>query len=383
MAELDVKTAKDDLANELEQRKDRAEKEKLARMDEADRKVAEAKKQDEVKRKSEEKAKADDAAKKDADLLAKKPEELTDDEKKRVDELIAAKQKSDEAKLSPDEKIKKVQDAAQKRIDEISNEMKQVKDKSSKEFQELQEKLKSLETQNKELSEKLTASIPTADTIKAQVIKSENERIARYVAEDKSLPRNQRREMDKAELEEWMLEDLVSAQEWLIDRRARRDAERSDDIRVIQSKLKTGALRKSQVESLKRAERENPEMFKDGTEQYKLAQEIAESHPEWADEPDAPERVLAEVKKRTAKPEPSESDKKIDELTKKIDELTAHIQSIENSDEGVNSVGRRPRGANITLTDFEKRLEATMREAGASEESIKSAIDRHRKKEVR
>ena len=364
---------------------------------------------DEATKAAEEETRVQEQKDKDAAILEKKEEERTPEEverakvaleeKKKEEARIEEKKKADEdAKLSADDKIKRIKDKTDKRIGELTTQLKQVENKHSDEGVRLQGELDALRVEN----EKLRKTQPT--DLKDQIIDQENKRIAKYASEDEGKDRENRREMSKDELDDWYLEDAVSATEWMQNRILRRGQERSLDYkRFVATDMAT-----KQKESLKRAFARYPEYdIKARTEKLKAEgkseQEIKdimkadpklnmlwEIGPKFISLEDGPEKSMAEVERRLkAAPVTSETDKKIADLTEKVESANAKIEELEaekgssNSDEGLNSTVRTRKVTESKLTVSEQSLEDTMRDAGAPEDRIKSALKKFRDQQKR
>jgi hypothetical protein len=396
---------KDEAKKELEQ--DLAqEKAKLQRQKEAQLPQAEQKRLEDERKAADEKRKAAEAqAEKDAELLKKKDEELTDEaEKKRKAELVKQPQEADEKKrkeaedkLSAEEKIKRVKDEAQKRIDELTNKLKQVEDKHPRETEALKEQIKTLEEKVSKLSP------PATEDIAALAKKEEQERIAKYLEEDKSKPREERREMSKQELDEWIAEDFASAQVWLTERTGRRSDERKEirqkqeaivfvknlktkqeastrkiwekypelNINKRQDELKAEGKSPQEAAAIICAENEKhricSELYKADSNKYTLAE-------------NGPELLVADMEKQLSSKSSQntdEKDKRIEELSQKVEELTALIEGRETEDIGVTSTVRSKRTSE-QLTEKEKQLVETAKEMGLPQENIDAAVKKLR-----
>ena len=349
-----------------------------------------------------EKAKAKEAktaaeavAKRDAEILSssdddlKDPKKFTDEERAKRPEL-AEKQRKDaeeaEKNLSADEKLKRVKDASQKRIDELTNDLKQVKDKSSKEAEDLRKKIEVLEKGKVE---------PKKDDLTSEITKEANERIVKYIEEDKDKPREQRREMSEEELDEWQLEEPVKFQRWLNQNETRRAVE----IRKIAQEKGIQKLFDKQHESALRTYIKYPELdtrelekeliaqgkskediwniMIEKNEKFRIASEILKEHPDWLGYEDLPERVVAEMEKRIANPP---SDKASNEaLLEKIEALEAKIARIESGDEGITSTitGNERK---VAASEAEKEMVQAMRDMKATQAMIDSAVKKFRAK---
>ena len=154
-------------------------------------------------------------------------------------------------------------------------------------------------------------------------VSSEKERINKYVKEDAELPREQRREMVKEELDEWMYEDPSAAQEWIAERALRRRDEREQDrIREEASRRAEDVFKKQEASKQKLFDRfpqSNPkarveELLRLGktkeeihdilmgeNEHYRAVIEIARSNPEkYIASENGPELVMQEMEKKFA-----------------------------------------------------------------------------------
>ena len=397
MPELKVEDVKKDLAGLVD--KEKAEREKTLPKDQQD-KLAEDKKKTEDARIA-----AEAQAKKDAELLAKKDEEIKDEaEKKRKTELLEKQRKEEEEKGTSEEKIKRIKDESQKRIDEISNELKQIKDKTPREIEELRKENEILSQNLKNLEKKLSG--PKDESLNEIVEKEESERQAKYLQDDKSLPKEKRREMPDDELDEWMLEDAKSAVAWINRREMRRAQEKGKTMRTKTLEKMAGDIAQKQQQSFQKVYIKHPELDvrkrgkeleaqgKTGEEihnilqaenpKYKLSAEIASKHPEWAYLENLPELIAAEMDKEPEKsPVGNDEDKKkIEDLTKQVEEMSAKLAELENSDEGVHSTIVRNK-AKEALSEKEKNIVDIMKEQKATQAQIDAAIKQSREKNAR
>lgn len=363
MAELKKEEAKKDLQNMLSKSKAGVEKEKEALMTPEERKTADEAKVEVEKKRIETEAKA----KKDAELLATKDEDITDEaDKKRKVELLDKQKKDEEANLSADEKVKRIQEKTQKRIDEISTQLKAVENKHSTEADEFRRQLKIAQDEKTTLEKKLL--VPEAeDEIESLVDEEEGKRIDKYLEEDKDKPREKRREMPQEELDDWLVEELGKAQAWLSKREVRRDKERDKDRFSKGQEKYVKNLMGKQGESTKRAWTKHPELDvnkreKELKDEGKNPQEIhkilceerpkhkivcdllAENPQRYMSAENGPELLTEDMEKRIAAP-PATDDKQkqIDDLIKQVEDLAAIVQQLEITDVGVSStVHRRP-----------------------------------------
>lgn len=334
-------------------------------------------------------AEAEKQAEVNAKLLSSKDEELSEEDKTKKAELLKTKAEKEKKEETPDEKIKRTEEKTQKRIDEIIGELKAEREERKQD----KEKIAILESELKDLKK------PKVEEDKASKLKQlEEQQRAKYLEEDKSKPRESKREMTREELEEWLLEDYVSATEWLTDRNIRRRAERDqlssalDDApkkiadefiskqqesakklfskypSLIPSPDKLGQLKgKSRDEIDEILSTENPE--------YAMMLEIVKSDPKrFIESADGPEQVMFEMDRR-------KSYKKTitlteDELQAKIKEAAqVEAQRLAGLDEGISSTGGG-RKLNVQEKKSEMRLkqEEIARKAGIPIEKLDARI---------
>lgn len=397
--ELKVEEAKKDLEGILSKEKSVIQKSREMSMSEEERQKIEAdKKEAEIKR-----IEAENQAKKDAELLVKKDEDITDEaDKKRKLELLEKQRKEEDTKLSTEEKIKRIQEASQKRIDEVVNQLKQVEDKTSKDAQLLRQELETLRKEKTELEKKISA--PAKDDIIVLVEKEEKEKRDKYLQEDKSLSKEDRREMSKDELDDWMLEDQTEAIAWINRREIRRAQEKYQNLATKQLESKTKNLFEKQIQSFSRVLIKHPELdikkrkdelkaqgkseveiediLRTENPKYKLSIEIAEKHPEWRTAENAPELLAVEIEKQLgAPPDNDEKDKRIEKLTKTVETLTAQVEALVNpADEGITSTVAREKARKTQLSEQEKILVQTMKDMKAPQGKIDAALKKFRDK---
>lgn len=205
----------------------------------------------EQKEKEERETKAKEAAE-EKRILEAKDEELTPEEKTKKKEILVLKQEEKEAKREA---------STQKRIDHLVGEIKALKAEKNQD----KEQIKKLGSELESLQGKIEKPVQ-AGKAKEQLTKLESERIAKYLEDDKELPRAERREMTREELDDWLVEDLVAAQEWLADRQIRRRDERAEDTQQIKKgEVETEGKKKAEVIV---------------QEQLRHQAEVAKRHPE-------------------------------------------------------------------------------------------------------
>ena len=317
------------------------EAEAQAKSDAEKQKTEQVEKEKATKLASEQEAKA----KEDARIISEDDTKLKDEEKKRKAELIKAKE---EEEKTPDAKIKRVQEASQKRIDEIKSELLSEREKTAQEIAKLKNELEELKKPRQQ------------EDAAAKSKREESERLAKYVEEDKSKPKEQRREMTKEALEEWYLEDPLSATEWIQERAHRRAEERkqaevkpdnnaekqriakeffdkqNESRNKLLSKFPSIVPTKEQVIEAKKeagvpldrnltdeeATKVN-ERLDAKSELFKLCREITFSDPKkYIEQPNGPELVMAEMEKRLS----GKSDRTGGKLELTEEELNAKIE---------------------------------------------------------
>lgn len=186
----------------------------------------------------------------EARIIAAKDDELAEDELQKKAEIL---------KKREEDKILSIQRKTQERIDEIHGELKAEKAGRIKD----REKIEALEAELKKVT-----GAHQKPVIETEVKKLEATRVSKLIEEDKALPKDQRREMTRDDLEEWLAEDIVAAQEWLADRAVRRDRERSADLNRLnktdepgaESRKKAEAILTAQAVSRKKVEAKHPEL---------------------------------------------------------------------------------------------------------------------------
>ncbi len=399
MAGIKMEEAKKELEGVVAKEEVKIKDNQKALMSEEERKSFEAKEAEEIKKAEELRITTEAQAKKDAELLTKKDEEVTDEsDKKRKTELLEKKRKEEENKLSAEEKLKRVEEKMQKRIDELSNQLKETKDKGSKEADTLWKELELLRKEKENL-------IKPKDDINALVEKEENEKQAKYLQEDKSLPREKRREMDDGELDDWLLEDQKSAIAWIQRREFRREVDKIKNISTKQKEGMTKELfekqsqsfarvcikhpelqiqkRQAELKSQGKSEEEITNIIRQENKKYDTVLKIAEEHPEWRTHPGSPELVMAEMEKiLNAEPDKDKDmDKqKIEDLIKRVEELEAEKAEREVSDEGVSSTIIPGQRGEVKFSEMEEEMVKIMKENKMPQPYIDAAIADFRKK---
>lgn len=331
-------------------------------------------------------------AKEDERILSAEETELSEDDKKRKVVLDEARKKKAE---SPEEKIKRIQEQTQLRIDEIKSELLEKDAKSA-------EKIKALEAELAELKKP-----KQQEDAKAQEQRILDERLAKYIEEDKSKPREERREMSKEELQNWMIEDADEAMAWIADRSVRRadekksirqeivkkpsDAERELARDFIQKQnesiAKLGAKYPSVVKLgidvntvIGKSDAEVDRLMANESPEARMAIKIANSNPKrFLETVDGPEQVMLELDKHFQKKAKTITLTE-EELQAKLDaRAAAEAERIANLDEGLTSRGGRKMEKEEKKTDLRMKQEAIAKKANISLEALDKTIERRRK----
>lgn len=254
----------------------------------------------------------------------KKSEEASDPAKAKTAEPKDAATDSLPGKEKVEGGKPEAKDKAEDNVTKRKNEIQAEIDKKLSEKKALEKEFgdaKSIADELKRLREENEALKKPAETV--DKVSSEKERINKYVKEDAELPREQRREMEKEQLDEWMYEDPSAAQEWIAERALRRRDEREqDNIRDVASKKADEVFKKQEASKQKLFDRfpqSNPkarveELFSLGktkgeihdilmgeNEHYRAVIEIARSNPEkYIASDNGPELVMQEMEKKFA-----------------------------------------------------------------------------------
>jgi hypothetical protein len=388
-------------------KKDKEEKLNLDEKKQAESKGAAPESSPEKEKTEDEKSKilkeAEEKAKKDEDLLTKKEEELSEEEKARKKELLEKKPKE----LNED-KVNKRKAELQAEIDKLvsqKKELEDVKQQSEKMKQELADLQKGIETLKKEQAKvEAEKNIPEEQKL---LKKKEAERLQKYLEDDKELPKEERREMSKEELEEWLLEDVVSASEWMTERSLRRSRERLGDMnntkrekllkeftaRQKESDVKVLAkhpdlntsTREKELRDQGKEDKEIHDILCKENEKYRICSEIVKENPEmYLSKTNGPELVAKEMEKRleakTSKKEEESTEKsEIEKLQAELEAKEAEIERLKNLDETLGSSRLPEKKTEEKKSEFELKQEALAKRAGISPEALKKAKDRRAK----
>lgn len=330
-------------------------------------------------------------AKEDERILSADDKNLTEPEAKRKAEILETKNKKAE---SPEDKIKRTQEASQKRIDEIKSEMLAKENQSN-------EKIKKLEAEMAELKKSMQPRVDQDEKSRLKAL--EAERINKYIEEDKGKPLVDRREMSKEDLETWYLEDPVEATAWMQERTLRRVDDRkrlSEENTNNKAKELADDFIKKQNESLGifvkkypdvrpnktklsevigKSDEEVDELMANESVNARLAVKIVNSNPKkYLESVNGPELVMAEMDKRL-----NNSNGKPKTVTLTEEELEAKIQAEAerraNLDEGVTSTkGKKVENKIETKSEKREHLEKIAKKANISMEALDKTIARRR-----
>ncbi len=239
---------------------------------------------------------------------AEKTEEKVEEKKEEVEV-------KEEVKTEKKDKVAERKEEIQSEIDQLVREKKTLEAEvgSVKEIKILVDRINVLESKLTN-QEKVEQEKNLPDLLK----KAEADRINQYLKEDAEKPREEKREMLKAEIDEWFLEDPEAAGEWVANRTYRRNDEKKAD----QTKLKSPVedFKKRQTEALGKlftkypkvnVEARGKELASQGKSvkevqetlfaevpEYKTMIEIIQSDPTKYEKADGPELVMMELEKR-------------------------------------------------------------------------------------
>lgn len=320
--------------------------------------------------------------------------DLSEEEKKRKKEILI---------LRAEEKEAKREAGIQKRFDELTGELRDLKSQKNQD----KEKIALLESQ---LDSMRHSAENNPEKVKAEVQRREQDRIQKALEEDKRLPREQRREMTREELEDWLVEDIVSAQEWMTDRNLRRREERLEDQKNLTTdtgRKKAEDIIRSQKEVQAQVLQRHPELdiskrVKELESQGKSKQEIkkiihsenpkvkviAEILEEDADkyllDPNGPESLAKEMERRLAgKPAGTKSGETQEEREERIRQEAAEAESHRTSEVDAGLTARGGAGSAVTSADaeyenrplFKQQLEIWKKQfPGLAEKEVKSRL---------
>lgn len=323
---------------------------------------------------------AEEQAAKDEAILSKKDEELNDSEKGRKAELVKVKAETEEREKKSN---------VQKRIDELTSKIKLLE---ADNFATKAEK-DALKTELDGIKKHL--SMTPQDKIKEKVVSETLKLRSKYAEEDKTKPREERREMPQQELNDWLLEDYEGATEWITKRTLRRAEDERNVRRSEEETIRASDIVSKQNLSAKRVQASHPELdiaprqaelMAQGkskeealkiicaeNKKFKLCLDIYnENQEKYLVEENAPELIVKEMEKRMNGKEPS----KDDVLQRELAEARAEIARLKGLDSGVTST-RSAAPAEEVSELTQKQIEIGKR-IGLSPERIKVAVQRRR-----
>lgn len=255
-----------------------------------------------------------------------KKEEQKPETDKSKDQKDAAEAPKPEAKDVEGHRNLKVE----KRIDELVGQIKaeradRIQDKDT--IKKLQAELDGLKNRVEK---------PAKDEAQSKKIAElEQQRVAKYLAEDKELPREERREMSKSDIEEWVIEDPTAAMRWEAKRALREQDERKADLESFEVDTEAEAIVQKRDVSQKRVLQKHPELAFEtrakelaatGKSREEVMKQIAKENPKmgvilqiisepgaqekYAFSADGPEQLMQEMERRLEKPAPAKADAK-------------------------------------------------------------------------
>ena len=211
-------------------------------------------KQNELKAKTEAEAKAKaEAESKAKGSIGEKKAEAQEAAPVTPAETKKAEGVQGQPKVEPKKEERTEDKSVQRRIDELVSEIKELK------YDRTMDKTVISDLENELGNMRKQISMTPEEKIQDELVKLESERISKYESEDKNLSREKRREMTKEELEDWLIEDMTQAADWMTDRKLRRIDERKKDRSGFMQK----SVEKEQGISEARMLRRHPELNTD------------------------------------------------------------------------------------------------------------------------
>lgn len=368
----------------------------------SDKPKEEKTKGDEAKKSAEQ---AEEKAQEDEKILDTPEDQLDEGQKTRKAELLKTKKEKEESSKTDEQKKKEgekkeEQDKLDKRFAELTNEIKHLKVEKGSD----KDKIGTLEKELAGIKEKQDRPVKEKTAKDA-----EQEKIKKFIEEDKDKPPAERREMSKADLEEWLLEDNVAAQEWLADRSVRRSDDRKAAAKQQVKEKYIKELVNKMSESSKRVEEKHPELNTKAREdelraegkndkeinailikenkKYSIMMDIMKENPNKYIVENGPELMEKELVKRLGTPEKKENKTSFtDEELAKIKE-DARKEAIEeekerqsNIDEGNTSTQGKTKKTKTKMSpEMDKKLSEILKRTGTSREQFDKAAERSAK----
>ena len=240
--------------------------------------------------------------------------------------------------------------------------------------------------------------------LQEDIKKKRDERISKYLNDDKDKAREERREMTKDQFNDWFLEDPEGANDWQIERNHRRRSEEDTDSKSFENGSKAEEFVKRQNISRDRLLQKFPELeiSKRGNElvaqgktqeeateiilsenkSFKLMMEIiSENQDKYMGAPDGPELVMAEMEKRMVKPSNGKDKKtyteeELDQIVK--EKMEMEKQRIASIDNGTGSSAGKPKPS-VRDSDpaYQQQLSIALKK-GYTKEQLDRSIDRRK-----
>lgn len=316
--------------------------------------------------------------KEDEIILAKKDEELDDEQKARKVELL---------KIAKDKEKGNVQ----KRIDELSGKVKALENDNASTKAERDAARKELDDLKKQLHQ------TPEDRVKEKIKKELSARVEKYIEEDKELPREDRREMTKEELDEWLTEDLAAAQDWIAGRRIRRYREEEGLRQEEFINAKTSEIMDKFNKGYERQIVKHPELDistrkaeleKEGKSKKEIRAILAKENPKWEacikifeanpnkylEDEDGPAKIVEEMEKTFNKPEAKKDDDEVAKLKEENARLKEENDRLSGLDTEISST--RHVEPKAPESEIVKKTEELGLDLGLSKEQVKRAVSR-------
>lgn len=275
----------------------------------------------------------------------------------------------------------------------------------------LEERLRVLEEDNSSTKAEKDAIKTELDGIKKQlsltpedkqktVVQEEiKKRREKYLTEDAKLPRAERREMSKEELDEWAVEDYEGAQEWITNRTIRRNAEYREIHDDLQTSAKANEILAKQLKSAERTYVKHPELsikaredelMKQGKSIEETHKIIASENPKWkmvteifSESPDkfivaenGPELIVSEMERRMSKPAVKKDESEAEKLKAENAALKAENERLKGLDTTVTST--RSKEPSKEESDLDKKQAELARKAGLDPAKVAARIKKRK-----